>query len=291
MNTSQDAPDIEQLIAQLARVNTTLSDKARHLDRALKAAKKLAQPGALVAMAQLEKYLPALRECPTTLSLEELPPLVSDIEAHLEHLRRFGRHQIIGALRSRAIDEGLSEPALLAEQPPTLFIAPFTCELDLDRGEARLLFAREIVTTAELEVDAIYKTRAEAMARIQDEAIPASEFFSLLHTAYRTVLMARGKAHGERVDLVDLLAPIALLRNDVDAWRKLELSRVAAFPRYLMSYQLRRLRKERALEKNGLRLELGTATGGSTRNKTNVLFLPTRGDEGQYYLSLCFRRV
>lgn len=292
MHMSQEAPSLEALTEQLQRFISTLNEHTYALDRAHKAAKRLAPAGALIATGTLEKELSHLRKCPQNWDIAELhDALVQGLEAQLEHLRHFGRHQLLGAIRSRAIDEQLAEPTLLAEQPLTLLINPLTCELDMKRGEARLLFARELVARTTLDAHAIFTSRAETMKRIQDQAMPAPEFFDALHASYRMVLLARGSTHGERVDLVDLLAPLALLRNPVDTWRKLDLAKHGSFPKYLFAYQLRRLRKERLLEKGGLRLELGTATGGNTKNKKNVLFLPTRGDEGQYYLSLCFRRL
>ena len=44
----------------------------------------------------------------------------------------------------------------------------------------------------------------------------------------------------------------------------------------------------RLLERRGRRISLGTATGGSTRNKRNVLFVPVSVTDGQYYLSIVF---
>jgi hypothetical protein len=101
-------------------------------------------------------------------------------------------------------------------------------------------------------------------------------------------LAARGHTLGERVDLVDLRLPLALLRTGADRWRRIELAKTPSYERYQLAYQLQRLRKDQLLEKGGLRLDLGSATGGSTRQKHNVLFIPRAGGDGQYYLSLRF---
>ena len=53
----------------------------------------------------------------------------------------------------------------------------------------------------------------------------------------------------------------------------------------MLAYQLRRLRREGTLARDGLRVELGVATGGSARDKRNVVYVPA-GGEGQYQLSL-----
>jgi hypothetical protein len=84
------------------------------------------------------------------------------------------------------------------------------------------------------------------------------------------------------VDLVDTLAPLAWLL-DPSSGRK-----TTPYPRHMLAYQLYRLQREAHLQHEGLRLELGTATGGSTRHKAKVLFVPSSHTEGFYYLSLRF---
>ncbi len=56
-----------------------------------------------------------------------------------------------------------------------------------------------------------------------------------------------------------------------------------------LAFDLARLRRSGQLEHQGARLTLGTATMGSTKDKSRVLYLEDAG-RGQFYLSLAFGR-
>lgn len=286
-----DAHDDERTMAEsLTALRSDLKRRLTGAVRAGKACAGLASVTALRSLAALDRHLPALRDADlAAFGLEERrAELVARLAAHQERLKAQARMALIGEL-TRA-GQGV-EVALLAETPLTVLVAPLAVEIDLDAGSARVLYAREVVETCEPDAPAILAARQKAMDRIRAEALESAAFFDLARRAYQTVLLARGLQAGERVDLVDLLGPLSVLGRDADDWRKVASGGVkgfAPYPRYLLAYQLHRLRRDGMLAKDGVRLDLGAATAGSTRNKRDVLFVPSSATEGQYYLSIRF---
>lgn len=288
-------PDLGQQVTDL---RDALKRALRQPERARKALDALAKPGALgrvdaveSARKTLQKLsLAAIQDDPsaggTTLDAAR-QDLVGDLGHHLSELRRQARGLLLRDLSERARAQGLAMQ-VLTDKPLEVQLSPFTVQLDLAAGEARVRYARETVFTCAPEAPAILRAWADAKARIKADALEPERFFDLLRQAYEVVRRARGLAPGDRVDLVDLAGPLALLRVGPDAWRKTPLGKVADFPRYLLAYQLVHLRRAGLLSHRGLRVDLGTATGGSTRDKRGVLFLPSSATEGQYHLSIRF---
>jgi hypothetical protein len=284
-----DTHDDERTLAEsLSALRSDLKKRLQGAMRAGKACEGLASASALGSLAALDRHLPALRDADlAAFGLEERrAELVARLTAHQERLKAQARMSLIGEL-ARA-GEGV-EVALLTETPLTVLVAPLAVEVDLEAGAAKVLYAREVVAECEPEAAAILAARQKAMDQIRAEALDSAAFFDLARRAYQTVLLARGIQQGERVDLVDLLGPLSLLGRDAGDWRKASAAGgkgFPAYPRYLLAYQLYRLQRDGMLAKDGARLELGAATAGSTRNKRDVLFVPSSATEGQYFLSI-----
>ena len=269
-----------QIGALLQRVEAQ-QDGLRDARRALEV---LARPETLSREKAARRQLERLSEVALADGLGgSLGALIASVEAHLERQRRSARMVVMGALKRGAVEAGV-EMVRLGDSPPTVLLAPLTIELDFDVDKARMSYARQVVSETACDAEVILEARQSAIELIRSSAVPSEEFFELLRQAYRVVLFVQGRAEGERVDLVDLLVPLAAMRAGVGAWRG--VSKIDAMPRYMMAYQLQRLRREGKLESGGVRVDLGTATGGSTRNKRDVLFVPTSPTEGQYYLTL-----
>ena len=279
-----------ELADQLANLRKGLRTALRGPEKARKALDAAVASGALERLATCVSALEALADLDLApLGLEEgRIRSVAGLREHVTTLRREARQRLLGELRERGAADGL-QIQTVAEQPVTLVISPVTVELDFATGTGRVLFAREeVLPLSELAAAAVLDARTKAMAAMTDRAVDSEAFFRRLRHAYRMVLVARGERPGTRVDLVDVLAPLALLELELGRWRSADPAKLARYPRHLLAYQLRRLRRDQALTVDGVRLELGVATGGTTKNKKDVLFVPTATAEGQYYLSLRF---
>lgn len=279
--------DVKQLEEDLSTQRKALRKALGAPQKALKALQSLEARGALSEVSPLAAAAAALRDVDLSPLGVDLSSVAEQVCARLDVLRVRARSALLADLTRLARDQDL-EATVLTERPLAVLLRPLTAELDLEAGIARLLYAREVVVEAPLVPARILAARTAALDTIRDQALPSPRFFDLAHRAWRTVISARGLEPESRVDLVDLLLPLALLRQDVDEWRALAPEKLAPWPRYLLAYQLRRLRHDGLLQQDGLRLELGVATGGSTRHKRNVIFLPTTPSEGQYHLSIRF---
>ena len=276
--------EAEGLGEALRELRKALRKQVLPLERAGKALDALVGARALEELGVLDGGLPALREADLgALGLgEQQGAVVRQLEAIHGRLVGQARMALLGGLRAAAESEGLGM-ALVGERPLVVALAPVEVEIDVGGGAAVVRYAREVVEECAAEAGAIVEARGAAMKKIREAALPSEVFFERLVRAYRMVLAAQGEAPGERVDLVDLLAPLALL--GAGSWRKKALGKIEEVPKYMLAYQLQRLRREGMLARDGLRVELGVATGGSARDKRNVVYVPA-GGEGQYQLSL-----
>jgi hypothetical protein len=174
---------------------------------------------------------------------------------------------------------------MVGDSPPTLRLDPVQVELDFKKSEAILSYARQELARCPLDCEQIMRERSRQLAHLESEFDPP-DYLARLYEAYRRGLA--GQKWGERVDLVDLLPELAFLLQS-ERFRKdpsKELFR--PYSRVRFAYDLARLRKSRQLEHLGSRLTLGTATLGSTRDKSRVLYLE-EAQQGQFYLSLAFQ--
>jgi len=280
--------DDEALTEAVGGLRKALRKRAAGIERARKALDALVAAGALSKFSALASAVPALRDAdlgPLELS-DEQAAVVGPLSTRLAAAQARARSRILGALKQAGESMGM-RPEILSDQPLVVLLAPLTVELDLAADKARVQYARETISEVDLDASKIFAAREAALAKIRDEALDSADFFPLARDAYEVARIARGLDRGARIDLVDVLAPLGLLAAGVDAWRKKETV-PPRFPRYLLAYQLRRLGRDRMLQHLGLRIELGTATGGSTRNKRDVLYVPSSPSEGQYHLSLRF---
>ena len=212
----------------------------------------------------------------------------ADVERRATRLTMTTRMDFLEALEAAAdaADVGFRK---LGDHPLTVLLSPLTLECDVEAEQVTALFGREVVEAElPLRAERLVARRGELIERMKEEAVESRRFFDRLRAAYELVRRAEGKEPGERVDIVDLLVPLAVLSSERKEWRRKGIDALTQFPRYLLAYQLFGLRRDALLEIEGTRLDLGTATGGSTRDKRDVLFVPTSATDGQYYGSLRF---
>ena len=233
-----------------------------------------------------------------------LSTLDPDLWRHLglgeraEQLALAARERLVN-LRSeqrRAFARSLQEAAAaagrdfrrLGENPPEFRLAPFSVFLDLERMEASLCYAREELCRVPARAETILAAAAREQKTLEKRQLSPEAVFDLLLTAYRAVLGARGLRPGARIDLVEVLPHAALLRQPKGFRADPVRERFASYPKAAFLFDLARMQAARLLEREGLRLDLGTATGDSVRQKTNVFYLERPNGDGQYYLSLRF---
>lgn len=205
----------------------------------------------------------------------------------LQALRQEQRRAFGAALQAAA--EAAARPfRRLGENPPEFLVAPFSVLVDPERMEATLAYAREEVARAPAKAPDVLAAVEKAEKELTAKPLPPEEEFDLLVAAWRAALAIEGRPPGERVDLAEVLPQAALLRQGRRFREDPQREAFAPYPKARFLFDLARLRAARLLERNGLRLDLGTATGDSTKKKGRVFFLAEADGSGQYYLTIRF---
>ena len=209
--------------------------------------------------------------------------LIRGLEDRLRTLRTTARQDLIAGLNATAPKP--DQIKMVSDSPLVLYVHPLTLEVNFEQCKTTWSYAREPMAQSSLDPSDIWNVYGELLDQFRAARIDSKSFWQALKAAYDIVLLKDGKPAGERIDIVDVLVPMAWI------WpHAVQLKKVTQFPRYLLAYQIQKLRQDGLIAHNGYRLDLGTATGGSTKNKANVLFIPMGPTEGQYYLTMCFRR-
>lgn len=209
--------------------------------------------------------------------------MVMALEQRLRSLRANAHHLLLAGLK-----KGVEKPEnlrILSDNPLVVYVHPLTLEVQFEQAKATWTYAHESLAVTSLDPEEILSFHKSILDNFRALRVDSQTFWGVCKLAYEMVLLKHGQQMGSRVDIVELLAPLGWLWPNASSLKK-----GAGFPRYLLAYQLQKLRSDGLLQNRGFRLDMGTATGGSTRNKANVLFVPMGISEGQYYLSICFRQ-
>lgn len=206
---------------------------------------------------------------------------LDEIRGRLRALRHSAKQRLMQGLSAEFKSEAVQ---ILSDHPLALYLHPFTLQVDFEQARATFSYARENIEACALDTQEIAKMHAQLLEQFRAQRVDSKRFFVKLRAAYQMLCIKNGLAPRERVDLVDLLLPLAWLWDEGGGAKKA----LSPLPKYLLAYQLQKLRKDKLLTYNGAQLDLGVATGGSTRNKGNVVYIPQGPSEGQYYLSITF---
>jgi len=276
--------DIRALAEALAKQVDAVENAARSAAKLAKdLLKGIEAQDAVKAAAALER-----------LERTEVPAL--DVKAALEPIRRhlaeedrrlkfyFGKQ-----LREAAAKAGL-EAAPLTTDPPEFRIGQLTALIDLARRRASIRYARLEIDTVPASPEAVVDAVRKAQAWLESGGFDADRYFDQLLEAYRVRLQRIGEPFGARVDVVDLLSELAFARQPERFRDDPRRENFQPYERVQMAYDLARLRRAGRLARQGHRLAMGSATGGSTKQKARVLYLEDDRGSGQYYLSLWFTK-
>jgi hypothetical protein len=218
---------------------------------------------------------------------ESCSSVVTSARERLDQLRLELRRSLIRELES-ACSETERPFRRLGDSPPELLLAPFTVTLDLSELEAVVCYARQELVRVKADTKAIMAAVEREEKALSKGQPPPERLFQELLAAYSGLLGRSGRAIGTRVDLVEILPELALLRQSSGFRSNPIRERFTSFSKAHFLFALARLRATRTLEQDGYRLDLGTATGDSVRSKSKVFFIQDANGQGQYYLSLRF---
>ncbi|MGD9324830.1 MAG: hypothetical protein PVG26_12450 [Desulfobacterales bacterium] len=286
---AKNNPDGGIMVNELARrLLAEVDKKSKEISKLHKALQKLASADMLESPRKVNEACKLLEQStPKDFGLdidfnELLASTAADqLQRANERKIKFGRMLI-----ESAESEGLT-CKMIATEPMEFSLPPFTVAANLDQNLAYINYAR--LTLEELPAKPDRLTAAlKKNLKMLETGWSSEQFFDALYDAYRTQLFETKGRQGERVILTDLLARVALSFQS-DKFRSDPVAgNYRAYGRVRMAYDLSRLRRNGLLLRNGRRLNLGTATGASTRNKKGVLYIEETPGRGQYYLSIWF---
>lgn len=274
MNTDETAAlpsrtELDALAGQLKASARAVAGLARAVQRAdpqaiTKALKRLDQVGLGAQVGSVEQA-----------------PVVERVRRWLVEEEAQRGPRLTAALRALCSERGLGL-TVVTRQPLELRIPPLSVAVDIEHDQVEVGFGREVVERSGARADDVMKAWDRARRTLEGKDWKPRDFHERLYRAWR-----RTTADGW-VELHDVLPEVALLVQPKRFRRDPSARNFQPYPRAQFAYDLWRLRRDRCLAHNGWRLVLGSATGGSTRDKKRVFWLEDADGNGQYYLTLRF---
>lgn len=277
----------EELILNFQTMQKTLKRVLDSYKALSKSLEKLEKKDALLRQDYLADALNTIKNADLSIigCADRKDILCKELEERLRTLRLNAHRALITGISERVANP--SQMKIVSDNPLVIYVHPLTLEVQFDACKATWTYAHETLDTTSLDPDEIMAAHAARLDIFRASRIDSAQFFSLCRQAYEMAIIKNNLKSGDRVDLVELLNPLSWLwPNDLSSKKSL-----APFPKYILAYQLQKLRADKLLQNNGYRIDLGAATGGTTRNKNNVLYIAHSSVEGQYYLSICFRKI
>jgi len=277
------------MVNELAgRLFEEVDRKMKEMAGVHKALKGLASPATLESPRKVREACRVLGESdPRALGLDmDFGPLTEAAEADQQARVRERRIEFGRSLIHKA-EEGSFVCRMIGSDPMAFAMPPFTVSVDLEQNLARIHYARLAMEEVPAQPDRIM-TGLQKCLKALESGWSSEQFFDALHAAYRDALSEKRAQPGERVAIADLLPRVAFSFQN-DRFRADPVSGLYRdYGRARLAYDLARLRREGVLQRNGWRLNLGTATGSSTQDKKKVLYIEESPEQGQYYLTLWF---
>jgi hypothetical protein len=280
------------MVNELAgRLFDEVDSKSKEMASLHKALKSLASPKTLESPRKVQDACRVLEQLdPRALGLDMDFAGLIEAAAADQQARLKARKIEFGRMLIESAEQGDAACRMIASDPMEFAIPPFTISVDLDQNIARIHYARLVLEDLPARPDRIMAALQKNL-KVLEGGWSSDQFFDALHTAYQNALFEKLEHLGERVSLTELLPRLALSFQS-DRFRSDPVAgHYRGYGRARLAYDLSRLRREKLVQRNGWRLNLGTATGSSTRDKKGVLYIEESPGQGQYYLSIWFTTV
>ncbi len=234
-------------------------------------------------LAKVEKKLPP--DAWASLGLTDLLP---ELQSWCSEQRRRAKQEFFGRLVKKAREEGVEVILVSREAPVTLRVLPFEVRLDLEKGAAQFFFAKDELATCRLNEADVLKQRAKLVQELEKGFDP-KVFFARCHAAWRAARAARG-IEGERVEILDILPYLAVESQPKRFKETPSVRNYKGYSRGRFAYEVHLLRRARGFLQDGVRLNLGVATGTTASKKKRVIYFEDERGDGEYKLTVFFTR-
>ncbi|MFT4539414.1 MAG: hypothetical protein ACI841_000760 [Planctomycetota bacterium] len=288
--TNQGEPQTpaEDVLAVLTRLEA-------EVDRRSAVLRALRPLGKADAYSDLKKLRGRLEKLDATLDPDLLG--ICGIEDMLGGVRTFQqtagqrrRKELGRELKAACEASGLPLRIVTREDPIEVRIPPLAIVLDFDKGLADIRFARQPLAQCGATVADILDAHKKTVAALETGFDPG-QFFEDCLVAYKMSLVAMGRKRGDRVELNDFMASMALQRQSKKFHEEPVSANYRGYSRAQFAYDVLRLRKASALTQGGRRINFGVATGTTATKKGRVLYMEDGDGKGEYKLTIYFTEV
>ena len=190
------------------------------------------------------------------------------------------RARLAQGLRAACAEAGLSL-RVEGQAPLRLRIDPIVVDVDLDKNLAVLRFAEHELGRCPAQAAAILGARAAALQALEGPGWDPVHW----HRQLRAIWSELG---GGWQDLVAALPRLCFRLQGPGFLHDPRAEAFLPYPRARFAFDLRRLRRDRALAADGHRLCIAPATGGSLRDKNDVLMIEDADGRAQWHRSFTF---
>lgn len=173
------------------------------------------------------------------------------------------------------------------EDPIEVRIPPLAVTIDKKRGQAEVLFARQPLQTCRADAADIVSTHGKVLKRLETPFKP-EQFFQRCLTAWRAARASLGSKATERVEILDFLPYLALEMQSARYRGDPIAKNFKDYPRAQFAYDVLRLRRAGGLSQDGMRLNLGVATGTTASQKKRVIYFEDENGAGEFKLTVFF---
>ncbi len=196
------------------------------------------------------------------------------------------RLRLATALRRACDAQGL-EARVVQKQPLELRVAPFSVVVDVDADTAWLCFGREKLRRCRALATEIMACHQALQDDLNPPERAPEHFHGLLREAWRRVCGPRPAW----VPLHEVWVEVALLTQPAGFRASPSQRKFVDYARGAFIFDMWKIRRDRALEQGGWRLEVGTAAGDSMRDRKAVFWLEDDRGVGQWHHTLHFSRA
>ena len=279
----------EEMQERIEAAAAPLAEEGRRFAAAAQKLRALAKPGVLKDLTKLEREAAKAEQAFSTeqasaLGIDAVLAAVREYVAGAEErIRRGLGIELKGACESA----GLGFRVVSREDPVEVRIPPLLLRLDFRRGQADLLFAREIVASTRPDAPAILAAHQTACRKLDTAFVP-EEFFDECISAYRAALAATGRPFGDRLEILDFLPYFAISRQSKRFRASPSKETFVPYGKARLAFDVLRLRRAGVLARNGFRINFGVATGTTATQKARVIYLEDEQGDGEYKLTIFF---
>lgn len=192
---------------------------------------------------------------------------------------------------ARDLREAFAESSIKLAGPPTKLVADlFVIEPDLRKKQVQMTFSRQPITRGaiKLDVEKVVTSYQRARREICEREVSLDELLKDLFEAYCRTLKLNDDKMGARVNIVECYRELVMVRQPMAFRRTPARSSFVDYPKTHFIHDMLQLRRQRRMDYQSYRLNLGVSTIEVGADSTRAMFMATGATEGQFIKDLYF---